>query len=627
MNHRSRLALMSGALLAILAFAVVVVAMLMTITGQSADAPASSCSPGEVVSVANTMSSAGSSAVQAGLSSVQAGNVQTIVAEGYQLDVPREGIVIALAVARQESNFTNYANDGKGSDLALFQHGIEASLDLPHEGVASDHGSLGVFQQQWPWWGTIGDLMTPATAAGKFYKALLAVPGWQSMTPTEAGQAVQHSAYPDAYADDVPFAERLLAHLGPGTQTGCAPGAVDVGTVVEPLASGVQFTDLHNFGDHGGHWSRGHTGTDLSAPCRSPVVAATNGTVEIRTDQSWAGPWLVEVSTGPGRLTTWYAHMRAIDVQAGDQVSAGQQLGEVGDLGNATGCHLHFEVHPHGGDMYADEVDPSAWLAQNVGHEQPGWQPVSSTSDTFTVATFNTLGSSHTTSSGKEPAKGSGPQRTVGVLELLNQYDVDVVGLQEFQRPQYNEFTRLAGSDYELFSADGDTENAIAWNPTRFRLVSSGTFPVPYFGGHTRQMPIVQLEDQRTGQHAIFVNVHNPADTMRFPNQGIYRAEAIQREIAMIGRLEQQLGLPVILTGDLNDRHDAFCALGQALSINSAGGGSAEPCRPPPNAGIDWILGTHGVQFSAYQRDESDLAQRTSDHPFVVARASVGNAP
>ena len=386
MNHRSGLTLASGALLAILAFSVVVVAMLMTITGQSADDRAPACPPGDAVPVANTVADSNEgpgAGAQVRLSSVQAANAQAIVAEGYKLDVPREVIVIALAVARQESNFTNYANDGKGHDLALFQYGIEASLDLPHEGVGSDHGSLGVFQQQWPWWGTMKDLMTPATAAAKFFKALLAVPGWQSMTPTEAGQAVQHSAYPDAYADDVPFAEQLLAHLRPAAQTSCAVGAVAVGTVVEPLAPGVGFTDLHNFGDHGSHWTRGHTGTDLSAPCGSPVVAATNGTVEIRTDQSWAGPWLVEVSTGPGHLTTWYAHMRAIDVQPGDQVAAGQQLGEVGDLGNATGCHLHFEVHPHGGDMYADEVDPSTWLGSRdrswgirpVGEAEPPGAP------------------------------------------------------------------------------------------------------------------------------------------------------------------------------------------------------------------------------------------------------------
>ena len=61
--------------------------------------------------------------------------------------------MIALATASQESGFTNYANDGRGSDLAFDQLGIERSLLLPHEAVGTDHGSVGVFQQQWPWWG------------------------------------------------------------------------------------------------------------------------------------------------------------------------------------------------------------------------------------------------------------------------------------------------------------------------------------------------------------------------------------------------------------------------------------------------------------------------------------------
>ena len=60
-----------------------------------------------------------------------------------------------------------------------------------------------------------------------------------------------------------------------------------------------------------------HTGTDLSAACGTPVLAATAGTVVIRTDQAWAGRWLVQVSTGVGQLTTWYAHMRALTVSDG----------------------------------------------------------------------------------------------------------------------------------------------------------------------------------------------------------------------------------------------------------------------------------------------------------------------
>ena len=48
------------------------------------------------------------------------------------------------------SEFRNYANDGVGADLEADQQGIEASMELPHDAVGTDHGSLGVFQQQWP---------------------------------------------------------------------------------------------------------------------------------------------------------------------------------------------------------------------------------------------------------------------------------------------------------------------------------------------------------------------------------------------------------------------------------------------------------------------------------------------
>ena len=135
------------------------------------------------------------------------------------------------------------------------------------------------------------------------------------------------------------------------------------GSITFPLAPGTPFTDLDNFGGRSRHWATTHTGDDFSAACGSPVVAATDGTVVVRTDQGWAGPWLVMVSTADGSLTTWYAHMQALDVVDGQAVHAGDPLGQVGQEGNATGCHLHFEVHPTGGTIYEDDTDPAAWLA------------------------------------------------------------------------------------------------------------------------------------------------------------------------------------------------------------------------------------------------------------------------
>ncbi|NHA02097.1 hypothetical protein G5V59_27340 [Nocardioides sp. W3-2-3] len=299
--------------------------------------------------------------------------------------------------------------------------------------------------------------MSPRTAAGKFYEALQKVDGWQTKSVAAAAQAVQRSAFPDAYADDEPRARQILANLDPeaalqlvsaatggdcttpaGGDTQCAPTqspaeegltpdallvlrcvnstfgehtyggvgnrasnpgsdhpsgrAVDVmindwstpkgiaagdaiaawltqhyrelgityviwrariwnpgsgwrpyrhpsgatdptslhmdhvhasvkgnagtgfalaasGRIVVPLPAGT-YTDLHNYGRSGTHWSSTHTGTDLSSPCGTPVSAATDGTVEI-THPAWAGRWLLTISTGTGQaLDVLRAHER-----------------------------------------------------------------------------------------------------------------------------------------------------------------------------------------------------------------------------------------------------------------------------------------------------------------------------
>ncbi|WP_168929820.1 M23 family metallopeptidase [Nocardioides sp. GY 10127] len=133
------------------------------------------------------------------------------------------------------------------------------------------------------------------------------------------------------------------------------------------MASNLAWTDLRNWGGSGEHWDSWHTGTDFSLPCGTPVFASTDGLVEVVPGPDWFGASLVEVHTRPGGLTTWYAHMQTIEVSDGEQVLAGHKIGEVGDLGNATGCHLHFEVHLRDGGIYeADNVDPSAWLSSHL---------------------------------------------------------------------------------------------------------------------------------------------------------------------------------------------------------------------------------------------------------------------
>lgn len=155
---------------------------------------------------------------------------RAIIATGVQMRIPEKGIVVALATSMQESGMRVLANPK-----------VPESMSIQHEGIGTDGQSVGPFQQQ-PWWGRIADLMNPATSARLFFQALLKVGGWEAMAPTAAAQAVQRSAYPDAYADDVAAAtlfyrkhlQAVLTATGGSTPTASQSGGSDLCEQVKP---------------------------------------------------------------------------------------------------------------------------------------------------------------------------------------------------------------------------------------------------------------------------------------------------------------------------------------------------------------------------------------------------------
>jgi murein DD-endopeptidase MepM/ murein hydrolase activator NlpD len=94
------------------------------------------------------------------------------------------------------------------------------------------------------------------------------------------------------------------------------------------------------------HVMRMHTGIDIGAGYGSPVRAAASGTVVVAGYVSGYGTAIV-VDHGGG-LATLYGHLSRLGVHVGSRVGAGQQIGNVGNTGNSTGPHLHFEVRVNG---------------------------------------------------------------------------------------------------------------------------------------------------------------------------------------------------------------------------------------------------------------------------------------
>ena len=99
-----------------------------------------------------------------------------------------------------------------------------------------------------------------------------------------------------------------------------------------------------------------HTGVDLAAPAGTPVIAAAEGIAQAGFDPGGAGIYVAETVDQHVRLL--YGHLWRVHITAGQLVTPGEVVGEVGATGLATGAHLHFEVQVDG-----HPVDPAAWLA------------------------------------------------------------------------------------------------------------------------------------------------------------------------------------------------------------------------------------------------------------------------
>lgn len=100
-----------------------------------------------------------------------------------------------------------------------------------------------------------------------------------------------------------------------------------------------------------------HNGIDLTAARGTPVHAPAAGTVQVATAVYEPHPrygTVVVIDHGAGWQTI-YAHLDGFDVQPGERVAAGQQIGRVGSTGVATGPHVHVEVH-----RYGKRVDPAS---------------------------------------------------------------------------------------------------------------------------------------------------------------------------------------------------------------------------------------------------------------------------
>jgi murein DD-endopeptidase MepM/ murein hydrolase activator NlpD len=109
----------------------------------------------------------------------------------------------------------------------------------------------------------------------------------------------------------------------------------------------------------GGRWGTFHYGIDLAAPMHTPEYAAVDGVV-LRAGSASGFGLAVYILHDNGDVTV-YGHMDKILVEPGQYVEAGETIALLGNRGQSTGPHLHFEVHQGGED--GKRINPVPWLA------------------------------------------------------------------------------------------------------------------------------------------------------------------------------------------------------------------------------------------------------------------------
>jgi hypothetical protein len=257
---------------------------------------------------------------------------------------------------------------------------------------------------------------------------------------------------------------------------------------------------------------------------------------------------------------------------------------------------------------------PAVALARKINALSPAHS-------TFTIAQSNVLGSQHTAGAG---GYAPGPYRAGITASLLTSRGVDVGGMQEVQSNQLSVF-RARMPSYTFWPGTSLGNNGerlqIYWRTDRFTMEKSGSVTYVFSSQHI-PLPYVLLRDNQTGAEFWMITTHNSAGGME-----LQRDVATGVEINLINQL-RATGVPVIITGDMNEHTEFFCKVSVATGMVAANGGSGVGgCHLPPNPlRVDWIMGGGSssggsVSFSGYYQSAAGL-HRASDHYYLYSQVT-----
>jgi murein DD-endopeptidase MepM/ murein hydrolase activator NlpD len=145
-----------------------------------------------------------------------------------------------------------------------------------------------------------------------------------------------------------------LARQAAIVEAAASDGATDV-HLIDDLAY-VRPTEGRFTSGFGARWGTSHQGVDIANEIGTPIYALTDGVVEEAGPASGFGLWVV--IRHPDGTQSVYGHVNRFFVEVGQHVDAGEEIAELGNRGQSTGPHLHFEIW----DADGTKLNPATYL-------------------------------------------------------------------------------------------------------------------------------------------------------------------------------------------------------------------------------------------------------------------------
>ncbi|MBD3914328.1 cutinase family protein [Nocardioides hwasunensis] len=238
------------------------------------------------------------------------------------------------------------------------------------------------------------------------------------------------------------------------------------------------------------------------------------------------------------------------------------------------------------------------------------------------IMTFNLLGSQHTAPGGTRPNFAApGRVRTEWAKNLINQRGSTLIGLSEPQPDQITALDVATNGGFSFYPGNtmgySAAPQSVMWKDSEWSFVWGTTVQLPFMKS-SRPQPLVRLRNTSTGREIYWVNAHlSPGKMQDDRDKGMESLKQVVKQLSGDG-------LPVFVTGDLNEHAKAFRRIACPTQMEAAVGGNTRgnSCQLPKAMRVDWIFGKGGT-FSNTEVNQGAQVRRTTDHAVVSSRFTV----